>query len=293
MSYIILPNIDPGSTKFNWGEAPGRSWYHENVTGSDKLLVTVGDSWSWGDSLGTINLENGIIDDHEHRTTHVFGALLAKKLGYDFLMLAKCGATNGEIHNFAFNYIDDLKKKYKKIVVIITLTELARELTGDPWWLDPLPSRQSLDQFLSDYERNMLTTFRNAMAEHPEVEWFWARNFTSTYPSNFDSCPGRVADTWVEILSRAQPDIPGYPENVRIVSQLGFVPIEEYLLEQSLHRSWRRGLYEIMASASLAIDWLDDSKLNNKKATKHPTEQGHQLWADYLYEVIRSRSQHL
>ncbi len=287
MSFYIVPSLDTHNTKFTYGEAPERSWYYEFVTGKQDLLITVGDSWTWGDSLGQIDFDKGIFDDITHRTSHVFGRLLADKLNRDFLMLAKCGATNSEIHRMAFGYIDQIKSKYRKITVVITLTELMREITGDPWWLDPAPTENSLDGFLTDYEYNMLATFHAAMLEHPDVQWILARNFTVSYPSNISKFPYMLKKTWVDILAEAQEDKSLYPQDARIVSQLGFVPLEEYLQKRSLHRSWRRDLYGLMSSASLAIDWLMDSDLNYKKATKHPTERGHELWADYLYDIVK------
>jgi hypothetical protein len=289
MPYFILPYVNSKNSLFGWGEDWTRSWYHESVTGSRDLLITVGDSWTWGDSLGKINLDLGVWDDPEYRTQHVFGNLLSQKLNRDFLLLAKCGATNSEIHDFAFRHIDYLKTKYDKITVVITLTELCREITGDDWWLDPPPSQQSLNAFLADYESNMLRAFQRCMAEHPDVQWVWARNFTNTYVSNLDVCPNSVEKTWVQVLGEAQSDMGAYPSDARMVTQLAFVPLEEYLQSKSLHRPWRRDLYEQMCSASLAIDWLMDSELNYKKASKHPTEAGHQLWADYLYQIITNK----
>lgn len=291
MAFRIVSSLNPHDTKFRYGDAPVRSWYHESVSNKQDLLITVGDSWTWGDSLGKIDLDQDIADDLDYRTHHVFGNLLAQKLNSDFLMMAKCGGTNAEIHDFAFRYIDEIRPKYNKIRVVITLTELCREITGDPWWLDPSPSMQSLDCFLADYESNMLRTFASCMAEHPDVQWIWARNFTETYQQNHACCPGMIEKTWVDILDQAQDDISNYPPNVRILSQLGFVPLEEYLKTIGQHKQWRRTLYDIMASASLAIDWLDDSGLNYKKATKHPTERGHELWADYIYKLIQKDAQ--
>ena len=42
----------------------------------------------------------------------------------------------------------------------------------------------------------------------------------------------------------------------------------------------------LYASSDLAVTWLEQSNLNYKKATKHPTELGHKIWADYLYSII-------
>ena len=42
----------------------------------------------------------------------------------------------------------------------------------------------------------------------------------------------------------------------------------------------------IMIPANKQIDFLNKSVYNYKKASKHPTPEGHALWADYLYNYI-------
>ena len=40
--------------------------------------------------------------------------------------------------------------------------------------------------------------------------------------------------------------------------------------------------------AMLVNQWLDSSKLNSKKGSKHPTALGHRLWADHIINSINS-----
>ena len=100
---MLLLDIDHGFfSNFLYTIDTQRSIIHEDINNNPTLLVTIGDSWTWGDSLGRIDLDKNIADDMDHRTSHIFGNLLAKKLDRDFLMLAKCGATNSQIHSMAF-----------------------------------------------------------------------------------------------------------------------------------------------------------------------------------------------
>lgn len=53
----------------------GRDYYHEVDRGSNTLVVTIGDSWTWGDRLGKTTLE---YDDRDYRTSHIYGALISR-----------------------------------------------------------------------------------------------------------------------------------------------------------------------------------------------------------------------
>ena len=53
------------------------------------LVVTIGESWTWGDSLG--KTQHKIFDDKEFRLANVYGRRLADTLQADFLNIAKPG----------------------------------------------------------------------------------------------------------------------------------------------------------------------------------------------------------
>lgn len=93
-------------------------FYHENLADKDNLLITVGDSWTWGDGLA----------DRQSRTDHIYGKHLADMLNYDFVNIAVCGVSNIVITDLLIKFINSLTKQYKKIQVVITLTESGRDL---------------------------------------------------------------------------------------------------------------------------------------------------------------------
>lgn len=104
---------------------PPRLWYHERTINSDTLTIAVGDSWTWGDSLGKTTVE---YDDFDHRVNHIYGSLIAKKLNSDFINIGLPGRSNLYILTFLDQVLNSLTKPYKTIRVFFTLTESGREL---------------------------------------------------------------------------------------------------------------------------------------------------------------------
>ena len=74
-----------------------RSWLHEDISNKDILLITVGDSWTWGDSLFDIDISTPNYDN-PNRVKHIYGAKLAELLNADFVNVGECG---GKIINSA------------------------------------------------------------------------------------------------------------------------------------------------------------------------------------------------
>ena len=74
----------------------GRDYYHEVDRSSDKLIITMGDSWTWGDRLGKTTIE---YDDREHRTRHIYGNIVSEQLGADFINIGFPGWNNIYIMN--------------------------------------------------------------------------------------------------------------------------------------------------------------------------------------------------
>lgn len=130
-------------------------WYYERPAGSNHLLITVGDSWTWGDSLGNTDTDH---DDFIFRTSHLFGTQLAKSMQADFINVARPGSAN--ISLFATvceQVLNRLTKDYCKITVVFVLTETGRELCDrfesfQQHYTDNLRGKDwpTFDQFLHD-----------------------------------------------------------------------------------------------------------------------------------------------
>lgn len=68
------------------------------------LVIAAGDSWTFGDSLGTIE-QNRLIDDFNARFTQVYGRLVADELDADWLNYGFCGGNNLSVITFLSNVL--------------------------------------------------------------------------------------------------------------------------------------------------------------------------------------------
>jgi hypothetical protein len=293
--YQLIPALDPELTIIK----NNSSWYYEQLIGSDNLLICLGDSWTWGDSLGGTSIYQGT-DNAKHRLSNIFGYHLSNGLSSDFLNMARPGGSNLEMFNNLNLVLPAVVNRYKQIYLVITLTENCREFwpddrvvrqSGDqnswPIRVDFSKDPESLNILLEEYEARMLVRFKNAVKKFINVKTIIGRNFTFNYKNNTSILNGMQPEkNWVEILSDYQ-QLPGYPPDLKILSQIAYGPLEKHLKDIKLFKQFKMEIFEIFSEMSDAIDWLDKSKLNNKIATRHPTELGHQLWANYLLTYFK------
>jgi hypothetical protein len=68
------------------------------------LIISAGDSWTFGDSLGTIE-KNPWVDDYHARSTQSYGRLVADELSADWLNFGLCGGGNYSVLQFLSNTI--------------------------------------------------------------------------------------------------------------------------------------------------------------------------------------------
>ena len=285
MNFIAYPNLTKEQTKFG----NNRYWYHENIQQHDSLLIVAGDSWTWGDSLHGIDITQGIYDDPQ-RLTSIYGHLLSEKLNSDFVNIARCGGANIEMHDHMRNILPHAITKYKKVYVVITLTENCRECIWDNIWTPSDEKRLTLDIFLKEYERLMFTgIYQNLISTYSDVTFLIGRNFTYSWEENKKILgQAHLKKSWVDCLAEYQ-NLNTYPAQVKMVSSIAYMPLHKLLKNINLYKKFKFEFMEYYADAELATDWLLASDLNYKKATKHPTELGHKIWADYLYDEILKR----
>jgi hypothetical protein len=288
-----LVSLTPEETAFAspyapWGMKSGqRSWYHEHAQGRENLLITAGDSWTWGDSLNPKRLSRLYREYHAHRKQHIYGTLLAEKLKSDHINLARSDASNLDILSYLARVVPEVLSRYKKIFVVVTLTENHREtLTidhGRHW--------TSLQQLMCDQERHMMQQFVHLLAESPNVMTVLARNFTHSFLPNMEEFRAFHADrAWIDLLAERQ-DIGPYPTPLRVLTMSSYTNLENAIYNAcgNLIDTWDGELKQLFQQTLVASAWLDRSNLNYSMATRHPTEDAHQIWADYLYQTLADK----
>lgn len=252
--------------------------------GHNQLVVTLGESWTWGDSLGKTQYR--VYDDREFRLSNVYGAKLADQLNADFINIAEPGQSNLWIVDhldWAKNNVGELG--YNKIYYVATLTEVGREFNGDRdsdrVYTEMLKNIQTFDEFLS-----MLSDLvADRLCKHPDV--IVGTNFVSSnYPNSINVLP----QSWMDLI--CQHNHQPVPLSCAVVQSWVFEKFAAvFEFNPNLNRKkWLSDVLFHMERAEQRTNLLLNSPLNYKKASKHPTPDGHNVWANYLFQHILNQS---
>lgn len=271
--------------------------YLEVVNQKENLVICYGDSWTWGDGLGNAKSYLGI-DDKDFRSNHIYASYLANMLDADFVNCAIPGIFNYWIHDrleILLNHdIERLSKQYNKIFIIVTLTELGREFEfflyvdefGKFYDFKQAPTPADI---LVQAERFDFTKLKSVQTRLPNnCQLTVARNFTTTHDVNQNILNNLAPITWAEVLFNAQ--------NLQSIKPIALVSFgtdnfDKFMHSQNLdsqdYKQWMTT--EIIPKAQKQIDLLHKSIYNYKLATKHPTPEGHKMWAEYLNTFIKNQ----
>ena len=238
---------------------------------TDTLLITIGESWTWGDSL----------DEHGHeRLKNVYGYHLSDMLNADWQNIAFCGASNGWMAQQYNNFVNK-NYDYKNVIIICTLTEVGREFNA--------PDLDNNRDYISDLET--ARTFKDV--QNLQSRWletqFQPTTYTTLFGTNFvDSNYSNlnVLDkSWIEVIGDHIGVKP--PREVYTVGSWVFEKLSQATEFKKFDREvWLKSTMQEMDKARQVTRWLDQSPLNYERASKHPTPEGHRLWAEYLYKHI-------
>jgi hypothetical protein len=271
--------------------------YLERVSQKENLVICYGDSWTWGDSLGNAKAVHGV-DDKEFRSNHIYASYLSNMLNADFVNCAIPGVFNYWIHNrleILLNHdIDRLSKQYNKIFIVVTLTEPGRDFEFSLY----------VDEFAKFYDFKNSTTPADILVQAELFDFTKlkyvqdrlpnncqltiARNFTTTHNVNLNILDNLAPMTWTDVLLTAQNL---QPVNPVVLVSFGTDKFDTFMCSHNLnsqdYKQWM--LTEIIPKASKQIDLLHKSMYNYKSESKHPTPEGHKMWAEYLNNFIKNQ----
>lgn len=250
---------------------------------SKKLIVTIGDSWTWGADLSTD-------DNLTVRNNDVYGAIIARELSADFLNLGQCGSCNlhiieriKEMHNL-ITLLD-----YETIQIICTYTEVARSFnseydrTVDYYkWFASLTFEElaDFDQILNYHNGLFQQDVLTLLETYPHVKIISGNNFTD--PIGITSLP----KTWIQLIAEEllNEDYvqPCYIMSHWVLDKLPAI-ITEFApdINQTKLKEWMIVLLGRASQRKLLT-------INPQyfAGANHPRQQGHRLWANYLLDNI-------
>ena len=250
-------------------------------TGSSTLLITIGESWTWGDSLPGDRLQS------------VWGRQLCNNLKTDWLNIARPGASNFWIMYQLAELVRFAKQNtipYNHAVIVFCLTETGRELNENWSYIEQDPSKafdsMPRDIGLSDlvhkqnkYVMDFCHTQSSELLEFLPHDIWIGHNFCS--PIHWQHPYNKITQTWVEIIAKKlQLPYNAHPSVVKADI------ISRYKQHLSLTDNFMAEIDQAHLEAMTMIDFLDKSPLNYKRATKHPNAEAHALWADFVFDSI-------
>lgn len=233
-----------------------RNPYYFKSRESTDLLITIGDSWTYGDSLGSTRVRNGI-DDTEYRLNHVYGNLMSEQLEWDWMNLALPGSSNFCMLNWLGQLLDR-KYNYQSITCVITLTEAGRHEEIN--WARG-------NQLQSALENIVIKTYsmvKELRLRFSRVTFKVAHNFTDSIHGN-----GLIERSWLEVLTNQS------------IQNDTFIVVSDHIKQLNYDRTYPDSV-EVIDRALKRIDILDACEYCCKEDSRHPMATGHKLWADYL-----------
>ena len=264
-----------------------RQWYEEDIQGKDTLLIQIGDSWTWGDHLGTIDWDKSSNDPC--RMEQIVGRQLSRLLDSDWVNLARPGCSN----YWMLEKLQDIQpfiqqSNYKKIYVVVTLTEDLREAqytrrinvgaTYQGMWNRSI----GITDFLVQVEHYLLQHLEQYFSQLPMVSAYVQRAFTDVWPAN--TSPLLLDKSWCDVI-QDNFNFNNYQKPVPFIGQMAVDPLTEKYISQNPER--KAEFLDIMDLVGTRWNFLGASPYNLKGSTCHPNPEGHRLWAEYLYSQIR------
>lgn len=230
---------------------------------SDSLLITVGDSWTYGDSVGNTKVREGR-DDQEYRLSHIYGHLMSREMNANWINLALPGGSN----TLLIGWLDTLLSVHgsgSNITCVITLTESGRHEDLNLIDLNWPTQQYALTQILA----HTYSRINGLKGKYPSINFIVAHNFTDGAEGIVPLCD----KSWLEVMLDHQVQ-----KNTHIV-------VSEHIEQMNYERRFPDVL-DIMSRAEARMDLLDSCQYCFKEDSRHPNEQGHRLWADYLLNKL-------
>ena len=263
------------------------SWHKEPTNtfdfvsnNSNTLLVTIGDSWTWGADITAHSL------NEQARRDNVYGHVLANMMGADWLNLGLCAQGNFWIASMVqelARIIPDLE--YNRICVVCTFTGVLRwfntkfdqHIDYVDWFRTNVDRQEDFDKLLPMLNGMCISTIVESLAPYKHVTLKVGTNFVD--PVGFESLTPdqRIPQAWYQVL--------GCNDGHKIYTCTSYERISDGIefVESSKRSMFKEWVIEKIDQSSLRIKAIQDP---TKFRSCHPLASGHKQWAEYLINYV-------
>lgn len=267
----------------HYNGVPGGATFINND--SDRLVVTIGESWTWGADL--------TVDDYDEdfRIANVYGKLVADNLSADFLNIAQRGAGNFFIATQVENLVKIAPQlKYKTIYLVCTFTEIGREFDCEydryidyvSWLSDNIKTHSDYWKLLEFLNYECTKRICKAVETVNNIVLRIGTNFVESIGMDLAG-PQLLSKSWVELIAQQS----GYKHSqpCYAMSWSSVARLENVLdLCSSLSRTdFLEWMNQVLIIGNLRALELKQAAYYRKQ---HPLAIGHKIWADYILESL-------
>lgn len=251
---------------------------------NNQLLITIGESWTWGNFLG------------DNRLNDVWGARLANRMQTNWLNIARCGSSNMWIAyqlSHLYTWLDCGNEwPFDSTSIIACWTETGRELRESWEWYEYNPTSffesipthitpddliMMLNDKIVDYTNSQIAK----LSERINVKFYSCHNFCS--PIYWKYSWPTVEKNWANIISEK---VGIHYDNHPATSMVDFISrIKQHLVNRD---DTKQSLIEHTNRAIKLFNFFRDSPMGHIPGAQHPKAEAHDIWAQYLFENLVS-----
>ena len=269
-------------------------WPYDYVDrSSDTLLVTIGDSWTWGAGIDSVH--NDALDfskeEDKSRVEHLYGNLVAKDKNYNWLNLGFYSAGNQWMANkvFELRALSPLLE-FKEIIVMVNLTSTGRWFNT---WQDSLTDYKKyfqsnkmsepmdFENFFIDLNRKVLQDIKLLTISADNIRLLVGTNAIDHFGFDVLTDQDIIPLPWYSLLSKT--DLGGVFVDMESIKYLPNV--ENVLCNSDQKLAFQKWMMDKISQAERqnimlnTMDHVAEDKV-------HPDHNGHRLWADYILKEV-------
>lgn len=241
---------------------------------SDKLVVTIGDSWTWGRNL---------TENEEERVSLIYGRLVSDAIKADWLNLGQIGSGNFWLSK----KVKELSKlipglHYEHIYVICTFTEVGRAFNSDldrhinyVEWFDDNTNYYDLLRLLNNSVIDEITKYLDNFSH---ITLKIGTNFVE--PIGFENLDKTIllSKSWLNVC------LPDMSESeCFLVSSFVVDALREAKTFCNVGINFDKWIHELIDAALIRQKLLGD---RTKFKYGHPLKLQHECWAEYIIKHL-------
>jgi hypothetical protein len=280
--------INEENLKPDWDERPAAYTEFHIKRNKDSLLIVIGESWAYGESL------TGVASalrkyDLASQMRGCFGSRMALMMNVDYYQYAVPGNCNFYMFQELPRILEHVSTMgYKNVYICMQMTEPGREkaignkLTGTPLknFYTNLPAEITFNQWITQYDEVFLKWFNDIIVEFKEkvnikdsILW---KNFCSTNTNQRYNSFCVVEQSWIQYSARTM----GVKLKMPQVYAVGWLA--------AMQEEYKKYISFDIGFLTEQLDIIEQSNnflAGNPYHYPHPNEIAHMLWAQYLVKT--------